>query len=186
MKLCSLSGVAARITGAGAGSEHEPKLLCPLVLLGMGPVEGAVCGAFGIKSSRILSGCLMEVGILAPLAPNREFFECRFEVPRDENEARLYKDELNGTTMINMLRLRTDALDFINERWISYFDGSPPGEESYFPRSPTSYPHLIERLRTEEFPGAKLIIFPIKALSEVIAIGAYFEPSEVRNIVITM
>lgn len=186
MGLCSLSGVVAVKDGDKNVPLDSSQLLCPLVMLGLGPVSGAVCGAFGIKSSRILSGCLLECGALNPFDPSRSIFECRFEVPRDDNESRLFKEELFQTSMINMLRLKSDALDFINARWKSYFDGAPPETEAHFPRTPTVYPHLIERLRNEEFPGASLIIFPIKAYSEVIAIGAFFESANVKNITITM
>lgn len=184
MGTCTLFGTVRKI---GEGRELKGSdLVCPLGAMGLPAIEGAVCGAYGVKSARLLSGLLIEREAIKLFQEDRDIFECRFDVPRGGNDSRLYLDEMLKSPMVNMLRLRSDAKDYIEENWLELFHTQVGKDrEEAFPRTPTKRPDMITKLRERALPKAKLIIFPVQIGDEVLAMGVCFSASSVKNIQIT-
>lgn len=181
MATCTLFGIVTN--GPNSSKLGVKDIYNPLELLCKQPVPGAICGAFGIKGSKTLGSLLRKNGIITPFASEKQFLECRFDVPKGGEEKRIYLDEMLESKTVNMLRLGRDALDGIAEAWIEKWPRGSKLKEQTFPRTPTIWPSRIATLRENYLPSAELIIFPLMIEDEILAMGAYFGgPKKIKNL----
>ena len=103
------------------------------------------------------------------------------EDPPKKSKEEALPESLDNTVFLNTSRIKADLANHISKLWQGYCSEENI-QDNAFPREPTQYPHLIERLWMEpEFNHLSVIAYRADTAFSIVQFATLFDP-EVESI----